>query len=327
MPARALGFLGAAHCAQGEAEGLDEMERALELLVVEGKGRDAAVLHGNLAVVRWLLEGPAAAFVQLRAGGGVRERASGLTQLTQTIAAIRTGVLVELGRLGEALAQAETLAPALRQSGNLLLLCDLRACQARALAEQGRTADAEVEEALQIARDSERPDQLTIAAAAAGANLLDAGDVTAARSLLAEAAAADNHANHDYAIELPALARAAFRTGDTDLLARLAEGVPDTLPLQRHALVTARALHAEASGDHAQAASLHADAAGRWERFSSVLEQAHALLGQGRCLTRLADPAAEQPLHRARALFAEMGAAARVADCDALGAHAPVSTA
>jgi len=50
--------------------------------------------------------------------------------------------------------------------------------------------------------------------------------------------------------------------------------------------------------------------------------QAHSLLGQGRCLARLEDPAADEPLSRALALFTDMGATARVADCDSLIAQA-----
>jgi DNA-binding SARP family transcriptional activator/tetratricopeptide (TPR) repeat protein len=322
-PARALGFRGGARCAKGETEGLGEMEQALELLVEQGKGRDAAVLHGNLAVVRWLLAGPAAALAQFEQAETFADL-RGLTELSQSIAAIGVSALVELGRLGEALALAEALAPALRESGNLIILCDLRAYQARALAEQGRTAESEIGEALRIARDSEVPYQLTVAAAAASPGLVAAGRAAAARALLSETAGADNHDTQDYAFQLPALARAAFLTGDAHLVARLADHVPETLPLQRHGLVTARALQAELDGDTDQAATLHAEAAGRWEEFGCVLEQAHALLGQGRCLTRLASPVAVQPLRRAHVLFATMDARARVADCDSLLAEPAV---
>src|SRR5207245_7654572 len=150
------------------------------------------------------------------------------------------------------------------------------------------------------ARDSEHPLRLAVAAAAAVPALLAAGSSARARALLAEVTAG-GHDNPEYAVWLPALARAAAQTGDPDLVDPLADNVPDTLPMQRHALASARALQAEASGDDAQAAGLHAEAAGRWEQFGNVLERAHALLGQGRCLTALADPDADQPLRQARA--------------------------
>jgi hypothetical protein len=132
----------------------------------------------------------------------------------------------------------------------------------------------------------------------------------------------DIHHDPYYSIVLPALARAALQIGDPDLVARLADNIPETLPIQHNALATARALQAEASGNHNRAAHLHGDAASRWQRFGDVLEQAHALLGEGRCLSQLGDPAADQPLRQARALFTEMGARPRVAECDTLIAQA-----
>ena len=55
---------------------------------------------------------------------------------------------------------------------------------------------------------------------------------------------------------------------------------------------------------------------------NGVPERAYALLGQGRCLTILGDPAADQPLRQARALLDQMGARPRVAKCDTLIAQA-----
>ena len=49
-PARALGFRGSARAAEGEREGVEEMRRALDLAVEQGKGREAAVLYNNLSI-------------------------------------------------------------------------------------------------------------------------------------------------------------------------------------------------------------------------------------------------------------------------------------
>ena len=53
-----------------------------------------------------------------------------------------------------------------------------------------------------------------------------------------------------------------------------------------------------------------------------MLEQAHALLGQGRCLTLIGDLQADQPLRQARHLFDQMGGRPRVQECDSLIAKA-----
>jgi hypothetical protein len=78
-------------------------------------------------------------------------------------------------------------------------------------------------------------------------------------------------------------------------------------PLNEHALCAARAQLAEAAGEHADAATLYTEAARRWREFGNVPEQAHALLGQGRCLAELGKPDAEAPLHEARELFSSIG--------------------
>ncbi len=138
------------------------------------------------------------------------------------------------------------------------------------------------------------------------------------RELLGVVADGPVHDHSEYAHHLPGLARAAQALEDDDLIARLAGGFPDVVPRQQHVLVVVLAIQAERAGEHTRAAALYADAADRWERFTDAIEQAHALLGQGRCLTALRDPGADVPLRRARAVFDGMGARRRIAECDAL---------
>ncbi len=89
-----------------------------------------------------------------------------------------------------------------------------------------------------------------------------------------------------------------------------------------HSRSSIEAQLAEAGGEHARAGDLFADAAEGLRAFGEVFEEAYALLGQGRCLTALSDPAADQPLRQARRLFDQMGARALVADCDSFIAQA-----
>ena len=316
-PGRALGFRGVARCYLGDVDGLADMEQALALLVREGKGRDAAVLYNNLAFVRWFLEGPAAALAQLEQGEAFAT-ARGLTEVAHVVASSLGRALLELGRLDEALAQTQRLVPALEQSGNVLALCELRAIQARALSEQGTNAVAEAEEALELARDSEDQLLLAFAAAAAVPALLASDSSATARAVLDEIAAADYHHNPEYALLLPTLTRAAAQVGEADIVARLADNVPDTLPIQRHALCAARGTLAEGTGSLAEAVDLYAQAAGRWHEFGNVSERAYALLGRGRCLLRLGEAGAEVQLGEAKELFSTMGYRPALAETEAL---------
>ena len=89
-------------------------------------------------------------------------------------------------------------------------------------------------------------------------------------------------------------------------------------PLDDHISASIQALITENAGEHFQAAPLHAEAARRWHEFGNVPERAYALLGQGRSLVVLGDPAAEVPLTEARDLFASMGYKPALAETEAL---------
>jgi len=121
-----------------------------------------------------------------------------------------------------------------------------------------------------------------------------------------------------YAIVLPSLVRSALALGDPNLATSLTKGVPPLTPLHQHALTSSQAQLAEATGDHAEAASLYSDAAHRWHQFGNQPEHAHALLGQGRTLTTLANPDAEPPLRQAHELFKSMGYKPALAETDTL---------
>jgi class 3 adenylate cyclase/tetratricopeptide (TPR) repeat protein len=321
MPGRPLSYRGLSRCMQGDLDGLTDIEHALELLIAAGKGRDAAILQHNLAILRWTLAGPAAAVSQFEQAETFAA-SRGLASVAQASRTASVAALSATGQLEQALERADAILPLLRVGGDRLGECELLSAQALALAEQGTRATEQAAQSAEIARDSGDPIFLALAAWGAAPALLAAGNTSAARALLDETAVAAFHHDPQYAPMLPALARAAHTFNDHDLVARLASNVPDTLPIQQHALATVQAIQAEQAGDHAQAASLYANAAQRWEQFTGVLEQAHALLGQGRCLTALADPEADQPLRQARALFDRMGARPRINECDTLIARA-----
>ncbi len=60
-PAFALHFRGVARTSLGDAEGIDDLERALRLAIDQGLGRETGVIYGNLTGAIWEQRGPAAA--------------------------------------------------------------------------------------------------------------------------------------------------------------------------------------------------------------------------------------------------------------------------
>jgi hypothetical protein len=127
----------------------------------------------------------------------------------------------------------------------------------------------------------------------------------------------------DYLRTLPDLVRVAIAAGNPDLGMRLADGLTPVYQLDRYALTTARALLAERHGECAEAAGLFTEAADGWQRLEVPWERAQALLGKGRCLLTLGQPAeARQPLEAAREIFASLGTSPALSDADSLLAQA-----
>jgi len=88
---------------------------------------------------------------------------------------------------------------------------------------------------------------------------------------------------------------------------------------EHHALLTARAIVAEAVGDTDEGARLYAEAAEGWRQFGNVVDKGRCLLGAGRCLVERARASEAAPrLHEAREVFAGLGARPLLAQTDQL---------
>ncbi len=316
--ARSLGFRGGARCSLGAREGLEDMRRALALAVDQGQGRTAATLHNNLADATWQFEGPEAALAVCREGLAFCER-RGIAEYALMIAGMSTTMLSELGRPGEALADAEPVAERLEAAGTWLS-SEPRSTLLRLRAERGQHQDvAGVDELVATTRDADSPQMYALAFSSAARLLLAQGHRTRASQLVVELSRVPEiRAEAYYAEALPALVRTALSLEHPELARRLVDGVAPVTPLFEHALVASRAALAEAAGDHPEAAALYAEAAEGWRGFGHVPERAHALLGQGRCLIVIRAPEAVQPLLEARELFAAMGYQPALVETEAL---------
>ena len=326
-PARALGYHGFARSYLGEAEGLDEMQRGLELLVERGAGRDAAILRNNLAVARYPVDGPRRSLAAFEEGITFCEQ-RGLREAATTLEANCPGLLVELGCPQEALERAARLAAATEASGDTWSLCELRAVElANRVSRGDQEAHMGVDWLIETVRTISAADVSAFALATAAAALAT-GAPQRARALLVELEQAPGtHETPYYGRYLPAMVRTALAVGDRPLAERLAEGLKPRQPFDDHARCAARAQLAEDAGGHAEAAGLYGEAAARWQQFGNVPEGAYALLGQGRCLLALGESGAQEPLREARELFGSMGYKPALAETQALLEHttAPAS--
>ena len=322
QPARALGYLGGSRSIMGERQGLDDMDRALALALEQGRGRDAAVLHNNLALLVWQYEGPQAALERCREGIEFSER-RGITELALGIAVIRLSLLAQSGRAGEALAEAEQLserAEAARSAGDVI---EVRSVWLRLLLERGERNEEVVGRSVAaMARETGEAQLIANGFAAEAQLLLALGHRQQARTLLTELERVPGvHGEVYYSSLLPECVRCALTLGDPKLAMRLAETFEPRTPLADHARFACRAQLAEAAGECDAAAAAYDEAAERWREFGNVPERAYASLGRGRCLARLDQPSAEGPLRQAHELFAGLGYRRALAEVDALRAE------
>src|ERR1051326_7905689 len=121
------------------------MRSALALAVDQGRGRDAATLYNNLAVIAWMYEGPRVALVACQEGLEFCER-RGMAEWVQGIAAMRLTFLAASGQPEPTLRDAEPLAAKLEEMGSGDVV-EVRSAQIRLLAQRGEHRSKTVEAA------------------------------------------------------------------------------------------------------------------------------------------------------------------------------------
>jgi class 3 adenylate cyclase len=317
-PPRALGYRGMARAYAGDAEGLAEMERALEAFVEIGAGREISILQNNLAVARYPIEGPARSIAAFEAAVSFCEQ-RGLLEAERVLATNRPGLLAELARTEEALADAGELAVVLETSGQMADLVEVRSVEMSLHVARGEPQELEQAEwLLEAARGVSHVDISTYGRVAAALVLASDAPDDARAALREIDERPGSRSSPYYARHLATMVRTALALGDPELARRLTEAPTRRYPLDEHALCAARALLTELAGEFEEASALYAEASGRWQEFGNVPERAYALIGQGRCLRALRSAGAEEPLLESRELFASMGYKAALADTEAL---------
>jgi len=317
-PARALHFRGISKSGRGDRAGLDDLRRAIDLAKGQGLGREVDLLHYNLAEMEGFFEGPRARLEILRdglalaVGRGDAELALGFRQSMVLATA-------DLGAWDEALRLAEELLPELEAANDVWSQILVLLARAEIWDRRGRSALAEphARRALDQAREADEA-QIIAGGLAVNAAIASAlGDGPRAAELLSELAAAPKSDT-----EFPRFLAGAVRTArrvNVDTARRLPDGVAERPGVSPNALVSSRALLAEASGELELAGEGFAEASEAWRAFGVPYEEAQALLGRGRCLVALGRTAeAADPLREGRAIFERLGATPALAETDGL---------
>jgi class 3 adenylate cyclase/tetratricopeptide (TPR) repeat protein len=323
---RALDVRGMARYDLGDFGGMDDLRAGLALGLELGSGYDTAVIYNNLAEPVWLVDGSTAALELCQEGIDFAER-RGLAWPAIWLRASTLGPLLDLGRWDEVLALAgEAIAWDHAHGGDYLAVgCQRYMTLVRLWRGELDAAGALAAEALPRAREIDDLQQLVPALVNAALVAQAGGDRETALALAEEAVqltterAGGHRFRGQYLADLVRLTAEAAPALARDLVER----ARPTATRYRLAALTARAVLAETAGDAEQAAGLHAEAAGGWLAYGQLLEHGRALLGAGRCRTRLGDPGSRAMLRDAHAVFTRLGAHPLAAEAEVLLRAAP----
>lgn len=323
-----LQFRGVARVELGDVDrGVADLREGLQLAIESAPAGIVVSAHVNLGDVIWFRDGPEAGLSLYRKASSVGERrgasAAGRWAQMQSM-----WPLFDLGRWDEVIEIGERLTHEITDT-SLQISVLVETFRQLVLVHRGvldRAADVEdrlVPRAREIADSQAIVPVFRLAALERQAQ----GDMDGALAAIREAL--------DLMRERPGLrgwllddsARICVAAGDAGLLADLLEDYTPHLARNIASVTSARGSLAEVRGDLEGALSLYVDAAARWESFPHIFEQAHALLGAGRCSLALGRRGEALDLLRAaHPLFSSLGAAASLATSDEMIALATAKT-
>ena len=285
-----------------------------------GSGRLAANMMNNLALLRWVIDGPALTLVAMdeAIAFAVQRKMRALAELMRGNSA---EILADSGRIDEAMAIWLEHTDEAVKIGDMFDLVDASTCLGHILVERG-----ELEEAIRCATTAEahiadvESIDLNILRARLALVWLRSGDVERAKSTLSDVAdLPDSRGSLFYCLALPVAMRTAAALGDVALAARLIAGIAPAYDMHKAGATSASATMTELTEGCREALPLHAEAAEQLRSLGHQRELAFSLLGRGRCLVDLGRrPEARPVLGEARELFASFGYAPRVHEVDEL---------
>ena len=232
-PAFALHWRGLARLNLGEADGLEDMRRALHLALEQGLGRETAVIHYNLAGVVVSFEGPQAALDALTENLAFCER-RGTAEFALNTRAASLDALAELGQTQQALDAIGPLADRIQAAGDIAFT-SWRGLQLRLLAECGTSDHApDPDELVTAAREIGLRSVIAPALADAAQLLLAQRQPEQAKALLRELDELDpTQADLIGTSQLPSLLRVVLALEDVPLAQRFAAGIKPVSPTRR----------------------------------------------------------------------------------------------
>jgi len=312
-------YRGFARCQLGDLGGLADLRGAVDASVDLGLGHETMRAYTALGFFVWFIEGPSKGLDVLRAGIALGER-RGISAVVLWTKGETLWLLFDLGEWDELLRLAGELIEWDRKHGGSYFGVMALTYKACVLVYRGRIEEAAElsEEFATRARKVGDPQVLAPALTIAARVEQARGHVPEALSLIEELGSlteSDPLARANHVVDAVRVCAAA---GDLALGQRLLEGLDPVMTRQRHSVVTARAILAEAGGTPEKAAAMYEEAATAWEDYGHVLEHGQALLGLGRCRLSLGSADGTASLNAAREIFTQLGAHPLAAEAEKL---------
>ena len=269
---------------RGDIACLDDVREAITLGQRLGLGRSTAVAMNNLADGLGFFVGLREARQQWEEAIAF-SKSRGLTATEIWERGERLRALFHLGDWDELRREADELVIWEQRYGGSQVEIFARTHLAGVLVHRGdvEQARANVDVLLPRARESGDPQVLVPGVTIAALVAFASGEEEVAFEFVCEleAMTRTSFAWRGYGLLWPA--RIAVAVDRVDVAEAFLEGAGHTSAWDTCTQLAARALLAETSGEAAAAARLYCEAAERWHTFGSVIEQAYALIGAGRC--------------------------------------------
>jgi tetratricopeptide (TPR) repeat protein len=302
----ALHIRGNGRLELGDMGGMDDLWQALHRAEASGTVLDQAYSYSYLSEWVGVTQGPA---IGLKLNDASIEICDGRGILGQGMWARAESLwlLYDAGRWDELLDVVATLMGWATEHGDTIVESISLSNRARVLTHRGKGASAEelLERAIPVARTvGDLQVQAPVFVAAAVVEHARGDDEHALEHVREFEQATRDGPTEYRELQSPEVLRVCLEAGEIELAEKVLGDRPVFVTRTQVAVLTGKALLAEARGGTGEAAALFREAAATWESYGDPFERAHAIAGLARCLTALERPdEAEEARGQAARLF------------------------
>jgi class 3 adenylate cyclase/tetratricopeptide (TPR) repeat protein len=305
-----LHIRGNGRCELGDLGGLDDLWEALRRAEAGGTALDLAQSYSYLSEWVGVTEGSSKGLELNDRAIDLCDR-RGIQGQGMWARAESMWLLYDAGRWDDLLERTDTMIPWAEKHGDSIVGSIGLSYRARVLTHRGQEGVAQelLDRALEVAPQiGDLQVQAPVYVAAAVIEQARGNAEAALDHIRAFDEATEGGPTEYRELQSPEIVRVCLANHDVELAGRIVGNREVFVARTKDAVLTGRALLAEAHGHTEGALALFREAADAWETYGAPFERAQALEGAGRCLSALGrDEEAERTGIDARALFTALG--------------------